>query len=180
MPATFPLGILELIVLLSDHGLPQRAILRNTRVSQGCSSKVLHWVWGTGRAIHWAHGHELMMIIPREGRTFIWKIRKSRFFSSSRVRVELIRRTGRHVSARAVQWCLVAAGYHPRRPARCPVLIHDHCRWRRVCARKHRTWNHRHWFHVIFADEPRFSLYHCNGRARVRPRVGERPVGWCI
>ena len=44
------------------------------------------------------------------------------FLSSSRIRVELIRRTERRVSARMVQRRFVAAGYRSRRPARFPKL----------------------------------------------------------
>ena len=95
-------------------------------------------------------------------------------------RVELIRRTGPRVSVRTVQRCLIAAGYHWRRPARCPRLTYDHRQRRHVWARWHRNWNHQHWSHVIFADESRFSLYHCDCRARVRRHVGERRVDCCI
>ena len=106
-------------------------------------------------------------------------MRRNRFLSSSRIREELIRRTARRVSARTVQR-LVAAEYRSRRPARWPRPTHDHRRRHRVWARRHRNWNHQHWSHVIFADESRFSLYHCGGRARVRRRVGERLVDCCI
>ena len=105
---------------------------------------------------------------------------EKRFLSSSRFRVELIRRTGRRVSAQTVQIRLVAAWYHSRYPARCPRLTHDHRHWLSVWARRHRSWNHRHWSHMIFADESRFSLYHCDGCVPVRQRVGERLVDCCI
>ena len=103
------------------------------------------------------------MTTPREDRALIWIMRRNRFLSSSRIRVELIRWTG----------C------RSRRPARCPRLTHDHRRRRRTWARRHRNWNHQHWSDVIFAYESRFSLYHRDGRVRVRRCVGERLVDCC-
>ena len=120
------------------------------------------------------------MTTPREDRALIRIMRWNRFLSSSRIRVELIRRTGRRVFAHMVQRRLVVAGYRSKRPARCPKLTHDLRRRCREWARSHRNWKHQQWSHVIFADESRFSLYHCDGRARVRKRVGERLVDCCI
>ena len=40
--------------------------------------------------------------------------------------------------------------------------------------------NHRHWSHVIFAEESRVSLCNCNGRVRICHGVGEKLVDWCI
>ena len=57
MPANIPPGILELIVRLSGRGLSQRAISRNTGLSQGGISKVLRRVRETRRAIQRPHGH---------------------------------------------------------------------------------------------------------------------------
>ena len=171
-PANNPPVILELIVRLSCRGLSQRPISRNTRVSQSDISKVFRRVRETGRAIQRPHGHWLRMTKPREDRILIRIMRRNRFLSSSRIRVELIRRTGRRGSARTVQRHLVAAGCRSRRPARCPRLTHDHRRQRRVWARWHWSWNHQHWSHVIFADESRYSLNHCDG-VRVRRRIGK-------
>ena len=120
------------------------------------------------------------MTIPRADHALIRIMRSNRFLSSSRIRVGLIRPTGRCVSIRTVQRCLVAGGFRSRRPARYPSLTHDHHRRCRLGARRHWNWNHQHWSHVIFADESRFSLYHCDGRARVRRHVGERLVDCCI
>ena len=72
------------------------------------------------------------MPTPRANRALIRIIRRNRFLSSSRIRVELIRRAVRRVSARTVQIRLVAAGYCSRCLARCPRLTHDHRRRRRV------------------------------------------------
>ena len=83
-------------------------------------------------------------------------MRRKRFISLSRIRVELIRRIGHRVSAHmAVQKRLVAFAYRSRRPARCPKLIQDHRHCPHVWAHRHRNWNHLPWSHVIFADESR-------------------------
>ena len=100
----------------------------------------------------------MRMTPPMKDRVLIRIMRRKMFHSSSRIRVELIRRTSRRVSACTVQRCLVAAGYHSRRPARCPKLTHDHRRRRHCRIRRHRNWNHQHWSHVISADESRFIL----------------------
>ena len=177
LPANIPPWILELIFRLSGRGLSQRAISRNTRVSQCGISKVLRRVGETGRTIQRPHGHRLRITTPREDRALI-RIMSNRLLSSSRIREELIRRTGRRVSAHTVQRRLVTAGYHSSRPSRCPTLTHDHHHRRCLWARRHWNWNHQ--YHVIFADESRFSHYHCDDRARVRRHVGERLLDCCI
>ena len=126
---------------------------------QGGISKVLRHIRETGRAIQRPHGYRLTT--PREDSALKRIMRRNRFLSSSRIRVELVRQTGRRVSARTVQ----------RRMVRCPRMIQDDCRRHRVWAHGHRNWNQQqHWSHVIFADESRFSLY----------RVDERLVDCCI
>jgi hypothetical protein len=42
------------------------------------------------------------------------------------------------------------------------------------------VWDHRQWRHCIFSDESRFSLYHSDGRVRVRRRQGERLIDACV
>ena len=59
-------------------------------------------------------------------------------------------------------------------------LTHDHRRRRRVWTGRRRNWNHQYWSHVIFTDESRCSLYHCDGRARVLRHVDERLAYCCI
>ena len=63
---------------------------------------------------------------------------------------------------------------------KCPRLSQYHRRRGRVWAQRHRNRNLQHWFHVIFVDESRFSLYHCYGHARVRRGFVERLVDYCI
>ena len=155
-------------------------ISRYRGVSQGGISKVLRRVRETGRAIQRPHGRRLRMTTPREDSALIRILRRNRFLSSPRIRVKLIRWTGRCVSACMVQRHLVAAWYPSRRPVRCPGLTHDHCHKRCIWARMHQNWNHQHWSHIIFSDEFRFSIYHWDGRARVRRCVGERLVDCCI
>ena len=107
-------------------------------------------------------------------------MRTNMFISSSKIGVELIRWTERCVSAHIVQRHLVAAGYHSRSPARCPKHTHDqHCQ-SRIWAPRYQKWNHQHWSLVIFADESRFWLYNCDGRAHIRQPHGERLVDCCI
>ena len=165
MPANIPPGISGFIVLLAGCGLSQRALARNTGVSQGIISKVLCHVWETGRAMQRPRGHKLRMATPREDCVLLWILRRNSFLSSSRIRVDLIRR--HRSSACMVQRRLVTAWYCSRRPPICPRLDHDHCCRRSIWAGRHENWNHQHWFDVIFAHESRFSLYNSDGRTRV-------------
>ena len=169
MPANTPHRILELIAWLSGRGLSQRVISRITGVSQGGKSKVLSHVRETVRAIQSHMG--IGWGWPHQGNTVP---------SSSRIRVKLIRRTGCYVSAHMVQRRLTAAGYRSRRPVRCPRLTLDHRPRPRIWAWRLWNWKHQHWSHVIFANESRFSLYHWDGRARIRRHVSERLVDCCI
>ena len=102
------------------------------------------------------------------------------FAQLSRIRMELIRRTGCHVVVRMVQGRLVATGYRPRHSEQCPRLTPDHRCCRRMLAHRHRNWNRQHSSHVLFSDESIVSLYNCNGHARVFRCVVERLVDCCI
>ena len=85
----------------------------------------------------------------------------NRFIWASRIRVELIRRSIRHIVVCKVQRCLVMVGYRPGL-SRCPRMTPDHHHpWCKL-VHHHRNWNHQHWSHVIFADKSRVKLYHSN------------------
>ena len=81
------------------------------------------------------------------------------FSQLSRIRVELIRRTGRPVVVPMVQGRLVTAGYQSRYPDRC-----HRCR-PRMLADMPQNWKHQHWSYPIFDDESRVSLYYSDQRA---------------
>ena len=72
------------------------------------------------------------------------------------------------------------SGYWSRCAARCPRLTLGHRRRRREWGRRHRVWDLRQWRHCIFIDESRFSLYHSDGRVRLRRRQGERLIDACV
>ena len=81
-------------------------------------------------------------------------MRRNRFLTSSRIRVELIRQTGRRVSACTAQGRLAATGYCLRRPARCTRLTNaDPCQRCCVWVGRHLNCNHQRWSRVIFADD---------------------------
>nr|KAG5693798.1 hypothetical protein BaRGS_029428 [Batillaria attramentaria] len=46
--------------------------------------------------------------------------------------------------------------------------------------RNHQRWNRHQWGMVLFPDESRFSLSHCDGRKRVWRRPGERFIDACV
>ena len=86
------------------------------------------------------------------------------FPTLSRIRVERISQTGRHVFVHTVQGRLVAAECHQKHPGRCPKLTPDHNCRRRMLADKLENWNYL-LSYVIFDDESRVSLYHAGRRA---------------
>ena len=120
---------------------------------------------------------------PRHGKTvncFEW----SEQTASSRLLVsewmQMIRQFGRRMSVRTIRRRLLAAGYWSRRPARCPRLTLDHRRRSREWERRHRVWDLRQWRDCVFSDESRSSLYHSDGRVRVRRRQGKRLIDVCV
>ena len=117
--------------------------------------------------IYWRRSHQ------RKTMSFPVSWGKKSFLSAPRIRVELIRRTGRHIFVRTVQICLVAAGFHSRHPGRCPILTPDHHHHRGILAHKHHNWNHRYWSYVLFAYE---SIVNSNEHVWVFRLVAERLV----
>ena len=107
-------------------------------------------------------------------------VRTNCFISAPRLQMQMICRFGRRMSVPTIWRRLLAAWYWSRHPARCPRLTLEyrwcHCEWRR----RLRVWDLRQWRHCIFSDESRFSLYHSDGRVRVRRRQGERLIDACV
>ena len=117
-------------------------------------------VWPRGYVgIYWIQSHQKKTML-------FYASRGGRVFSQlSRIRVQLIRRTGRPIVVRMVKGRLVAAGYHSKHPDRCPRLTHHHRCRRRMLADIPQNWNHRYWSHSISDDESRVSIYHFDHRA---------------
>ena len=112
---------------------------------------------------------------PREDCQLIKMFGTNRFVSAPRIRMQMIPRFGRRMSVRTIRRWLLAAGYWSRRPARCPRHTGDAA----VSGGGSTEWDLRQWGHCIFSDESRFSLYHSEGRVRVRHRQGERLIDAC-
>lgn len=180
MPYNLQPQILQRIVALSAAGHSQREVAVVLGVSQGCISKVLRRNRETGRPDQRNRGGRGKITSDREDRQLLRMARANRFITSTRLRVQMIQRLGRRLSARSIRRRLLAAGYRSRRPARCPRLTMVHRRRRREWGRTHRVWTLQHWRHCIFSDESRFALFHADGRVRVRRRQGERLIDACI
>ena len=117
---------------------------------------------------------------PREDRQLLRMVRVNCFISAPRLRMQMIRRFWRRMSVRTIRRRLLASGYWSRRPARCPRLTLEHRRRRLEWERRRRVWDLRQCRHCIFSDESRFSLYHSDGRVRVRRRQRERLIDACV
>ena len=86
-------------------------------------------------------------------------MRRKSFLLASRIRVELIRRTGRRVFAYMVQGRLVEVGYRRRHIDWCPKPTVHRCH-HHMLADRPQNCNHQHWSHAIFDDESRAHLYY--------------------
>ena len=147
IPANIRPVIIELIIQLSGHGLPQRKMLRYKIISKVTICKILRRrVLKTSRIAQQPHGNQLMMTTPREDRALSPHHRP----------------TGHRVSVQSFQRRLVAGGYRPRNPVRCPRLTPNHCR-RRMWTSRQQNWNHQHRSYAIFAD---ISLYNSDDHDR--------------
>jgi len=180
MPQNLPQQILQRIVRLSADGNSQREVARMLGVSQGCVSKILTQPrdWPTTSEEAWRFDENLHA--TGKPSTAPNGQNEPLLISAPRLRMQMIRLFRRRMSVRTIRRRLLAAGYWSRRPARCPRLTLEHRRRRREWGRRHRVWYHRQWRHCIFSDESRFSLYHSDGRVRVRRRQGERLIDACV
>ena len=134
----------------------------------------------TGRPHQRKHGGSMKIFTPREDRQLLWMVRMNHLISALRLRMQMIRRFGRRMSVWTIRRRLLATRYWSLRPARCPRLTLEHKRRHCEWERRHIVWDLRQWRHCIFSDESRFSLYHSEGRLRVRCRQGERLIDACI
>ena len=101
----------------------------NNGVSKGAIQKVIRCVRESNRLTLELREHLLKTITCREVRTLRCIMKRRCFLSASRIRVELIRRTGCHVFDPMFQGRLVhviTPGYRSRYPDRCPRLTLDH------------------------------------------------------
>ena len=65
------------------------------------------------------------------------------------------------------------------RPTRCLRLTLDHRPHRRVLENAQKV-GHQHWRHCVFGDKSRFTLFHIDGRVRVRRMQRKRLIKACI
>ena len=180
MTQYLPQQILQRIVVLSADGNSEQEVARMLGVSQGCTSKIVRRNRETGRPHQRKHGSSMEISTPREDSHLLLMVRTNRFISAPRLRMQMNRRFGRRMSYRTIRRRLLAAGYWSRRPARCLRLTFEHRQASREWGRRHRVWDLRQWRHCIFSDESRFSLYHSDGRVRVRHRQGAWLIDGCI
>ena len=110
--------------------------------------------------------------MPREDYQLLRMVRTNRSIATPRLRMQMTRQLGRQMSVRTIRRRLLVFGYWCPRPARCPRVS----QW----GRKQRVWDLRQWRHCIFSDESWFSLYHSDGRVRVRRKQGERLIDACV
>ena len=149
-------------------------------VSRGCISKILRRNWETGWPHQRKHGVSMKISTSQEKCQLLRIIKMNCSISALRLRIQMIRRLWRQMPFRTIQRQLLATRYWSRRPARWPRLTLEHRRRRREWERRHKVWDLRQWRHCIFSDESRFSLYHSDGRVRVRRRQGGSLIDACV
>ena len=180
MPQNLPEQILQRIVRLSAVGNSQQEVARMLGVSEGCINTILQCTPETGRPHQRKRGGWMKISTPREDHQLLRMVRMNHFISAPRLRMQMICRFRRRMSVRTIRRQLLTVGYWSRRPARCPRLTLEHRRRRREWGRRHRVWDFRQWRLCIFSDESRFTLYHSDGRVRVRRRQGQRLIDACV
>ena len=135
--------------------LPQRDIFKITGVSQVTrrhlkSPPPCPWEQLSYTSLP---GHLLKTITSKGDRALLHIVSRNSFLSASRIRVELIIRTGHRALVRMVHRYLVTAEYRFIHSDRCHRLTPDYGRRRRMLAHRNQNWNHQQWPHVLFADE---------------------------
>ena len=145
-----------------------------------CISKILWRNRETSQPQQRKRGGSMKISTALEDRQLLRIVRTNRFISAPRLLIQMIHWIGRRMSVRTFRRRLLATRYWSQRPARCPRLIFEHRLRRREWGKRHKVWGLRQWIYCIFSDESRFSLYHSDGRVRVRRRQGERLIDACV
>ena len=112
-------------------------------------------------------------------------MRRKRFLSASKMKVELIRRTGRSVFVRTSQGRSETAGYSSRHQDRCPRLNPEHRCCRCMLAKRPNSWNHQHWSPGPLARSVKLRVAHVPGMLVTfspAPRVSDPDMhhGTCV
>ena len=112
-------------------------------------------------------------------------MRRKRFLSASKMKVELIRRTGRSVFVRTSQGRSETAGYSSRHQDRCPRLNPEHRCCRCMLAKRPNSWNHQHWSPGPLARSVKLRVAHVPGMLATfspAPRVSDPDMhhGTCV
>ena len=152
MPQNLPQQILQRIVRLLADGTSQQEVARMLGVSQGCIRKILRCNRENGRPHQRKRGGWMKISTPGEDRQLRQMVRTNRFMSAPRLQMQMIRRFGRRMSVRTIR-VLVSLWSRRVGPQTMETMYHQ---WR-----------------------ARFSLYHSDGRVRVRRRQGERLIDAC-
>lgn len=127
---------------------------------------------------------------PRTGRRRCTTIRDDRYLrlsalrdrtvTATRLQHQLRVATDVNVSRQTLRNRLHEAGLHSRTPATRLSLTRAHRQARLNWSRRHQRWNRQRWDSVLFTDESRFTLSHCDARMRVWRRSGERFTNACV
>lgn len=117
---------------------------------------------------------------PVEDRFILLQSRRNRFKTSSDIRQDLERATGKKISAGLVRKRLVKAGLRALKPVQKPEFTLLVKKKRLLWAQEHVNWTPEMWNDVIFSDESKFKLHVGDGRILVRRKPGERLSNECL
>ena len=162
MPQNLPLQILQRIVRLCADGNSQREVARMQGMSQGCISKILRHNRETGRPHQRKLGGSMKISMPRENRQLLQLFRTNRYI---------------RLLVCECRWSTdLGSGcqFEPFRDGCWPPDIGLGVQtdvlgsvWAQATPLWGERVGHKVW------DESRFSLYHSDGRVRVRRSQGE-------
>lgn len=103
----------------------------------------------------------------REQREVVKIIKKNPKTSSSAIAGQLKENFDKDVTSRTVQNAVHEAGYNSRVPRKKPFISKVNQRKRIDFANEYLNKNMNFWKKVIFSDESKFNIFHCDGRISV-------------
>ena len=122
----------------------------------------------------------LWVTSERDDRYIVMTSRHNRFFTATKLAVDLANTSGVEVHRSTISRRLASAGLHGRVARHKPRLTRVHKQRRLAWARQHLTWTPAEWDRVLWSNESRFQLFQSDGRVYVRRSVGEEFNEACV
>lgn len=161
-------------VVLREEGWTYTRIAERFGVSHTSVSRMLQRFRETGMNVRRpGQGRPRVTTAIQERYLRVSSLRQ-RFATARLLQNQLEQTHGVQISTQTIRNRLREYDLRPRVAARGPALTPAHRRARLDFAREHIHWEEADWERVLFTDESRFCLYHCDRRSLVYRRPHER------